>query len=518
MCVTKVEVNGNYYDCGTCPACVQSRANMRTYNLSNVHLPNHTCYFITLSYGKEFIPFVHANELFEVINKIWKNQYYINSGKVPIQLPKLKIYRKHDIIWRVKTKSYAVRGGSKHPCIGYIDFNEFSANRLKNIIYLSHDEINKIVGVREYFYHQNGDRDFNVIKNHISVCYTQDIQNFFKRFRKHFKSKYKTQDKLYYFSAPEYGPTTSRFHNHLLLFVPKWLQASEVTDLVCASWKFCDENRLSDNVEVAICPSHYVSSYVNCSDDVSRLLHLIAPLRTSHSLGLFTDCQKFTKEFIFNEVITNRNFSHDFEYCSKSGKIVKGSVPYSKSLINSVFPFFSGMSKFDKTQIYNAYLDPAKFFALSPQVACPDLKEPRFFCSHTQMSYNNERFMASFSKPYSRYIINKINRVYEDFYKPRGYSRFQYASLVYTAYRNKIYELFRIQYEVDSGYPQHYIYYNLNDLCSGNVHNDSILNLYNKESFHYCSSPDTNCIDVNKHRKLLIQYRDNIKKRKVNYL
>lgn len=61
--------HGTYVPCGTCPSCLAAKANKRASLIRSTNPEGTTCYFVTLTYSNDFLPYVDLNELIRCYDK-----------------------------------------------------------------------------------------------------------------------------------------------------------------------------------------------------------------------------------------------------------------------------------------------------------------------------------------------------------------------------------------------------------------------------------------------------------------
>ena len=269
MCVNKVAVAdllhyrlNNYFNCGRCPACVQQNANRRASKIRNNYLPGFVCYFVHLTYKPDFLPYIFRSDLKAYLNSYdKKNHVYKHYG--------ITVWRdvKH---LRVKDNVYNIK--ERH-CIGSYMPGE----------YIHASKIDEFPGI--CISHEFGKKP-KFDPGRISVVFTPDFQNFINRFRQNLFRDFGYRVPLSYYYAPEYGPTTFRFHIHLLLWLPeKTFSEVSVRSYVLKTWPYADKSRTAKFIEVARNPASYCASYVNTSADIPDCLTRLFLPRPSHSLG-----------------------------------------------------------------------------------------------------------------------------------------------------------------------------------------------------------------------------------------
>lgn len=279
--------HGTYVSCGTCPACLAEKANKRASLIRFTAPVNHTCYFVTLTYSNQFLPFIDISELYDRFSEY---QGLVKQGFDPEQedcVPRLVVP-----IYRHSYFTYG-RGNkvlhTSKKCIGAFVHEDFSFDA---------EDFSTEIG---NLCHPLAGSSGIDMSNCVSVAFDDDKVHFINRVRKRvFEALGEYDRDLKYFYAPEYGPTTCRFHVHFVLWIDNRLDPSQVSDIVKNSWDFMDydTDAAKDFCQVAVNPAQYVSQYVNCSSIVSPLLTAIAPLRSSHSVGMGFDSPFLTLDYV----------------------------------------------------------------------------------------------------------------------------------------------------------------------------------------------------------------------------
>lgn len=511
MCKNKIKVRGTYYNCGQCEACRQQLANKRTFFLSNVDTTYFTPYFITLTYSSDYVPFCRKQEIFSAIKSLRNQQKaYFRGDKLDISSLVIPIYRQSDFYFDKKLQKH-VRYLPQQP-IDYIDLSSLPDYRIRKLIFHDSSNDKPLHGCIKYF---NGKPV--QLKSVVSIAYHKDFQTFIKNLRQYLFRKFHKNIDLKFYYAPEFGPTTTRFHIHALIYFPKCFSVFQVKNIICDNWRFASRLRTAQYVEPARCASHYVSSYINCDSSISSLLQLLTPLRHRHSFYLFNRYQKFTFDSVYQKVVVQRNYMYKFTSFT-TGSPTEVCIPYPKHILDSFFPFIQGYSRFDCNALLYAYVCPEKFFELTDIVddTFPDLKEKRYFLKNTKASFPIP-VITSFSKSTVYNNIRKINSCYDLYFKPRGFSRLDYAHICCNVINGYYSYLLIMQLtEVVNRPPSIYNYFNLDECLSGDIINERVYDYATSLSSILPFEPNNNVLDNISHERLMKQYYKNIKYRKVN--
>lgn len=493
MCLSKVYVrdvirgrNGSMlpmaFSCGKCPACKQAAADRRSRRIRNHHPKGFYSYFVNLDYSNKYIPYINKSDLY--------NYAHVDSYRKGSYIP---IYRNGTIIGRhYISKSYDSE-----------DFKSLSGIRTL---------LNRSKEIYKY------DR------NKISICFTPDIQRFFKRFRKILKSRYKVNIPLTYYYAPEYGPTTQRFHAHLLLWLPSFLRLSQVAYYVRKAWSFSDRLSKRKLIEYARNPASYVASYVNCSSDVSSLLQSEFRLRPTHSLFFGFNEDVFSLQKVLEAFRQGR-----FKYTTVRNTLDRGAeyidVYYPKYVVDRYFPRIKGFSRLGRDALFYAYLNPRQYFNLyklhSPcsyrfvrQIDGSLKKIPGYHC--TRFLQRGE-FPFIFYGNELEYLANKISRTYEQFYKPLGYNYYDYIDIV-ISYNDRLatYKYIESQSHYDP-FDNILEFFNLQQLLDGYVRNETISKYLTMDDYMRVD-PDKLPCEIYRNDALTEKFYSHIKQRKKNAL
>lgn len=500
MCVNKVYVRdylrasrvGNYFACGRCPACLQSRADRRSRRI-RYHTPEgFTSYFVTLTYSNKFVPYARKSDMLK------QNESFFSSDGKSCDLLRVPIYRDYDFRYYGKKKFIKRNSDS---VVGYSRFvdSPYDVSQMSGITYTHHGKV---------VFHDS---------DKISVSFTPDSQNFLKRLRKNLSVSFGKIIPISYYSAPEYGPTNQRFHLHFLLWFPSCFSEWQVRSFCSKAWPYADRNKDSKFCEVARNPASYLASYVNCSSDVSLCLQRSFPLRPSHSLDFGVSSDLFSFQNVFDTWQKKKQFGFELSYVGSDGRPVQTFVRYPQYITFKYFPKFKGFSRINRDKIVNALINPEKFFSLS--------SSPSRFTENSLDIYplllgNSWNPFFEFSKYESRYTILRINRAYDLYFRPLGYERFDFANLVvdfWDDYYNNLY--YESQQNLNS-FLNLQAFYNIGSVHRGEISNESIKNVLDSavdfpENFF---DPNSFVQEISESVRLTNKYDKNIKQRKLNCL
>lgn len=494
MCLKKIYVRdlyrpghiGNYFPCGRCKSCRQQSAERRARRIRYHHPKGYHCYFITLGYINEYVPYVLRSDVFDVEDQL------ILTPDSQLSVP---VYRDYDIRHR---RSFSYRYKVNKP---------ISYQRIKKSS--TYDQLEKLSGLRKKI---SSDK-YIYDDSKISVCLNSDIQKFFKRLRTNLFRSFGENISLSYYNAPEYGPTTQRFHIHLLVWFPSFLSYSQICNHVSKAWPYADKDRTNKFIEYARCPSNYLASYVNSGDNVSTYLTDNFRLRPSHSLdfGFGSDIFDFPKVF---KQFRDGHYKYPTVRTNQFGQVEECDVYYPKYITSRYFPKFKGYNRLTRSTLLHAYQSPESYFRLYRRLQAPPSPSGQlnYYCDLVD-GLGNRLF---FTESESRYTIMRINRAYS-YFASLCISRFDFA-------------LYMIEFN-DSLYRQYYKesqssldpltnalqFYNIPLLFSGEVHNDSIEDLICDKTLDDVH-PNSLPFEVLSDDYYTTKYNRNIKQRKINAL
>lgn len=502
MCVNKVYVRdylrasrvGNYFACGRCPACLQSRADRRSRRI-RYHTPQgFTSYFVTLTYSNKFVPYARKSDMLKQNETFFR----FDLKKKTCDLLRVPIYRDYDFRYYGK-KKFIKRNSD--PVVGYSKYvkDPYNVSDMSGITY-THN--NKVVS-----------RD----SDKISVSFTPDSQNFFKRLRKNLSLAFGKTIPISYYSAPEYGPTNQRFHLHFLIWFPSCFSEWQVRSFCSKAWPYSDRNKSSKFCEVARNPASYLASYVNCSSNVSLCLQKSFPLRPSHSLDFGISSDVFSFQNVFKTWREKKEFGFELSYIGSDGRSVQTYVSYPQYITSRYFPKFKGFSRLNRDKIVNALSSPSKFFALS---STPSRYTENSEDVYPLLMYDSWNPCFEFTGKLANYTILRINRAYDLYFRPLGYTRFDFANFVvdfWDDYNNFLY--YKSQQNVNP-YLNLQAFYNLSMVESSAIANESITSLLNSvDSFpENFFDPNSFVQEISENIRLTNKYNKNIKQRKLNCL
>lgn len=312
--------------CGHCNTCNVNRASDWVARLDSERYSSKYCIFFTLTYSDDFLP---------VLDEGWSSSAFI---------PDLLIHRKRDF--------------KKIPEYNYVNNKKVYFNNKKRFI----TDENNDFQVPLYGTILSEQATKNIMSVHagaVPYCSVYDLQTFVKRFRSHcYRSAFGTDkgldegQKVRYFIAAEYGPTTLRPHYHGLFFFDSDEIANVLFHSFASAW-------LLGSVEyepVENSASSYVAKYINSFNRLPRIYQskMLRPFAVSSRkipIGLRSFADSAIRE-VFN------TSSPVVPVADKSSGEVSY-VPIWRTLENRLFPVIP----------YNSSVDSLSRFSLLRELA-----------------------------------------------------------------------------------------------------------------------------------------------------
>lgn len=498
MCVNKVFVGdlingvrsksrGNYFACGQCPACQQARANRRAVRIRNHHPQGFIAYFITLTYHNDYIPYVSKADIIDAYNKLRSTD--CDGALIPV-------YRDYDYkALFAKAEKLPVEGS-----IGSVF--------VKNDKRLTYDELEKLSGIRKKV--SSYPNRYVAHPDKISVAYTPDIQNFIKRFRENYFRENKKRLKLSYYSAPEYGPTSQRFHIHLLLWLPSEISEVEAFNMCRQAWPYEDLYNKTF-CQVARSPSNYVASYINCDANVSLFLRVWFPLRPAHSLAFGFDSRNFELSEIIGHSFEARRFKYTYLIKRADGVYVENSAFYPSYVIYRYFPKIRGFRNIPRQTLFESLVNPYKYLALgTTKVDTASNGEPLY---RSGVKDFNGNYLLYTEKEMS-YFLTRLFKTYCKYYIPLDFNWYDYIETIIDYHIRRPLEMYKDSQIDDSPTLTTRRFFNLKDVKNGSVRNYTIAQHIRgdiSDVFNCNTLPE----EVNSTLKLHQQFFENVKTRKI---
>lgn len=247
-------------DCGNCPVCNRKRNDRYFAMLSSMCEQFKYKLFLTLTYDNEHLPII----------KVAVKDGYIRS--FPLSARLYDDLDNRDVFFNLINWQDSEENATK--------INEFLAR-------VNHDH--------------------RLLPNTFGILYYKDVQDYFKRVRKNFYTKYKEKANLKYFVLCEYGAKYLRPHYHIIIFsnderVRSFIEERQHVSPKCQSkyinedWAFgfCDCERPKENGMVAA----YVSSYVT-TNSASHFIFddtKFTKQTYKHSVGFCNDFFKYLRD------------------------------------------------------------------------------------------------------------------------------------------------------------------------------------------------------------------------------
>lgn len=298
-------------DCGKCPTCLQKKAVHRVNRIRNNYADGQLVVFVTLTYRNECVPYV--------FRKDFQNR-----------LPSIRVHRnskcRYNRVGRGSSYAQSLCVSYDHIVLEEFYFREYFEQLDSNCV----DYLSDLKDLKDY-------------PGRIGVCYYPDLQDFYKRLRQNLNRHYNYDGSFTTYNCSEYGGKSQRPHFHLLLFIEA--KAWEIfRSAIDESWPFNDKRRCPLYIEIAKDAASYVSSYVNCSASLSKILQTPCfKQKHSYSKGFGLALVSFSLAQIRQKIV-----SGDLSYYSRKvvdGKSLVSSFPIPEYVINRYYPKFKGYSR-----------------------------------------------------------------------------------------------------------------------------------------------------------------------------
>ncbi|WGL30889.1 replication initiator protein [Dipodfec virus UOA04_Rod_468] len=529
MCLYHIHVKDRYhlhkvdniFPCGKCPACLQAKANKRALRISCHHPEGFTPYFVTLHYFNYAVPYFRLSDLRKAIYLGWLEYGSNYNPLIDPPFCSVPIYRDSRLL------------GGRRSVLSYSENTVLTIHDIYQYLTDAHTSLESN-GLMPFGLsglctrHRNCSPTFDSDK--ISCAYTPDFQNFIKRLRKNLllekarkiKASLPNEAKklfrlssvspvpLSYYYAPEYGPTTQRFHIHAIIWMPSSYTEKQVQYHICKAWPLGSRARTKKYVQVARNPESYVSSYVNKPLDVSAFLVDLFPLRPSHSLDFGMDKTAFCFDSIVENFLSSRCVTYTtsvFNETTQSTDV--GTFILPKYVTHKYFPKFKGYNRCSSSTLRSVILNASQYLTLSSSPSEYTESGEPLYNSLIIDVYGNP---VPFSKTEASYTISLINRALSRGLS-YGFSPDEFVTLwlsFHTAVSSYIY------YNDVSTYGNS-SFYNIIDVLSGYVDNSAIHSfLLDNPSFDY--NPNNLIQNLTRDNLLRAKYMKNQKHRKLNTL
>lgn len=473
--------HGTYVPCGTCPACLAAKANKRASLIRATNPPNTTCYFVTLTYSNDFLPYIELDDLVKCYDA------YLNGSSIDDPLSEcpfvVPVYR--NCFYTYGHGSSVLHREKTH--IGYL---------VRDFLKTSKSEFNSELG--SLMFPISGHSDYDMAGK-ISVAYHDDKDRFINRLRRKVSSVIGSYRSLKYYYAPEYGPTTSRFHIHLLIWCDDKIDYKTFKGFVKECWPYMDYKENREFCEIAVNASSYVSQYVNCSAEISPLLLDIAPLRCSHSLGIGFDVPEFQLQKVSpSESVFNFDFRKEF--VSPSGAIKSYHFTLPPRVGYRYFPRCKSFSFLNEEKVVELYTRVFYMPVLTYNCGYRDGKDLYYMPGTTVFGQPITVTQSEY-----RTFRNRLIKAYLNYRKLRPISLQGFFRQIF-AYYSK-YSLFR--YYLQFNDPD---YHGFNDFDNMDAGLATVVAL--GQHLYSCNDVPYNVFET---EVLTQQFNNNIKQRKLNY-
>lgn len=510
MCLNKVRVldllhgrTASYFPCGHCKSCRQAAADRRSRMIRGHHRAGMFCYFITLTYAKNCPPYIKISDLNEKYDEFHMGYNTSDTFNLPI-------YRDVEI-YKTGRKENGKLRKSENKIIGF--------KELSNDIFFSPENFSDtITSLSPLRYYVKKQLRYELDK--ISVAFNADSKDFFKRLRQILFRDFGKCIPIEYYVCPEYGPTTSRFHIHALLWMPSNLSEIQVKHYVAKAWPYACPVRTKQYVQSAKNPANYLSSYVNCDATVSSFLTENFKLRSSHSLDFGFNENIFGFEKFF-EAYKQGRFTYVGVVSRMDGSSTLTDLPYPRYVAARYMPIFKGLGRLNKHTAIHVYKNPRKYFALTPTITRERDDGTTYHMSNIKDSRGN---LITFTKYEAKHYIKIIEHAYLTYFRPLGYSRNAFGIEVYHYWNKYFGHLYKQSLQDKTPIEQARTFYNLSDLFDET--SDALgqrPKVFNLSLYEYISASSSFDLDCNTfpEEKLYTQqkedkYNRNIKQRKIN--
>ena len=213
--------------------------------------------------------------------------------------------------------------------------------------------------------------DHRMLPNTFGILYYKDVQDYFKRLRKNFYTKYKAKADIKYFVLCEYGAKYLRPHYHIIVFsnderVRTFIEERQHVSPKCKSkhinddWSygFCDCERPKENGMVAA----YVSSYVTTNSASHFIFDDTKLTKQSykHSIGFCNDFFKYLRD---NRPDLQALSVDDLEKIRYVRNGTAFSLYDSKCYVSALFPqppYFRPRSNEEFHKLFTTFADTSK--------------------------------------------------------------------------------------------------------------------------------------------------------------
>lgn len=438
MCTNKKYITNQYtgqrfiVSCGHCPACLQAKANKVAQRIRNSINDNDVAISITFTYDEKFVPYILRSDI-ENPNKLEYNVY--------------RDYKTR------RFKGRTIVEYSPHVLCTIQAFDEETGEIYKDG-YGFVGNLNK------------KGRGFHSEK--MGVLYYPDIQKFFKRFRVVLSRRFGLENSFRSFQTSEYGETFYRPHFHSCVITERE-NFEFFRSAFYESWQFADTNELQRCFEEARNMASYLSTYINQSTDIPRLLSTLAPPKHSASKNFGVEMSDFQLPKVL-EKTDNGSLSYNRKV-NLNGVPTIINCPIPKYVISRYFPIFKGLSRITPNTLDCALRFPYTFFryhksdAITNYVDSPcDDKFIKKYGSVNRLDEKHDTWV--------NYV--RLSHAIKKYIAVTGKNIFDYAidyQRVWNCYKNTIY---RLSFDWNSDISPFEMYDNIVDYYNGNVRSYSL--------------------------------------------
>lgn len=291
--------------CRECECCKVQLANSfaeRIRNELEFVASDFKTYFVTLTYGNEYIPYIHLKE----------QRFGLDSLGLP------SVFR-----------------GCTHP----VEITDFYSDNADSSGDIADDFLcRKSFHASQVFFIQD------IAPDAVGVIYFKDFQDFTKRLNKCLAKKYNYGYGAFkYCVSSEYGETTYRPHFHVLITtkVPEEILKAAIMQ----SWTYCLYDELERWFEIAIKPAAYLSTYICDGFGLPDFYkYSVWRQKKSHSLHYGFARPEFDLPNFFRSAY-ERVYTYHKEYISKTRGKVEYDIPFPSYVRNRYFPYFAWITR-----------------------------------------------------------------------------------------------------------------------------------------------------------------------------
>lgn len=475
MCINKREIRNKYtgqklyVSCGKCPACLQEKANASAYKIRNNQSSDLSCFFVTLNYDNNHIPVIFKHDIY---NYKSSDVYNFDEERKELCLP-VDLYR-----------------GIYPSFSNKIDTFDFPLNSLSTDVVSSLDNhCGVVVKTKNH-------KPVLFNEEIFSVCYTKDIQLFFKRLRQSLYRKFGFRPFVQYFQTSEYGPTTYRAHFHLCIFVKRSEVSFDAFRKACVkAWPFCSKEQMFRNVEIARSPSAYIASYVNCRADVPLFLNLKeTKAKHTHSLYFGHNNELLSFNSIVNRFETQGTTLYPRELLSVDGVPQTSFLPLPRYINAYYFPKFKGMRFLSDAELFDSLRFPKSILSDTFRDKCQITYEESIIAKRNISRCFSHQDVFDNLNDWALFCIRFIQRSRSD-------------SLRFTHY-----DVFNTEVDI------RYCYDNILDYYKGDVESLYLDDVIFNYQDGFIVDPNDFPANIANHRRSLRTFDKRCKQRKINYL